>query len=82
VLGWRTGAYGELAHMANQLWQAGVWKNDIVSFFSCCILLQKTAYFSASRQDLKNLVGKFEAIHVRITHANFQASSCTGVVGK
>jgi len=33
-------------------------------------------------QDITNLVGKFEAIHVRIIHANFQASSFTGMAGK
>jgi len=51
-------------------------------FLSCCILLQKTAYISAFRQNIKNLVGKFEAIHVRNMNANFQASSFTGMAGK
>jgi len=50
--------------------------------FSRCILLKKTAYISASIQDIKNLVGKFEAIHVRNMHANFQVSSFTGMAGK
>jgi len=30
---------------------------------------------SASRQDIKNLVNNFVALHVRNRHANFQASS-------
>jgi len=34
---------------------------------------------SASRQNIKNLVGIFGAIYVRIMHANFQAFSSTGV---
>jgi len=46
-------------------------------FFSRYILLQKTAYISASRQDIKNLVGKFEAIH-----ANFQAFRFTVMAWK
>jgi len=37
---------------------------------------------SASRQDIKNMVHKFEAIHVRIMHANLQASSFPSVGGK
>jgi len=36
---------------------------------------------STSRQNIQNLVGYFGAIHVRIMHANFQASSFTGVGG-
>jgi len=55
---------------------------DTFPFFSRCILLQKTAYISASRQDIKNLVGKFESIHVRKMHANFQASRFTGMAWK
>jgi len=51
-------------------------------FFSRCILLQKTAYILASRKDIKNLVVRFEAIHVRNMHANFQASSFTGMTRK
>jgi len=37
---------------------------------------------SASGQDVKNLVSKFEAIHVRIMPGNFQYSSLPGVGGK
>jgi len=37
---------------------------------------------SASRQNIKNLDSNFEAIHVRIIPANFQASSFTGVGGE
>jgi len=37
---------------------------------------------SAYRQNIKNLVGNFEAIYVRIMHAKFQTSSSTGVEGK
>jgi len=37
---------------------------------------------SASRQNIKNLIGIFGAIHVGIMHANFQASSFTGVGGE
>jgi len=51
-------------------------------FFSRCVLLQKKACISASRQDIKNLFGKFEAIHVWNMHANFQASSFTVKAGK
>jgi len=35
----------------------------------------------ASRQNIKNLIINFGAIHVRINYANFQASSFTGVGG-
>jgi len=34
---------------------------------------------SASKQNIKNLIDSFRAIPVRSTHANFQASSSTGV---
>jgi len=34
---------------------------------------------SASRQNIKNLNRNFEAIHVRIMHANFQVSCFIGV---
>jgi len=51
-------------------------------FFSHFILLPKTVYISASRHDIKNLGGKFEAIHVRNMHDNFQASSFLGMAGK
>jgi len=34
---------------------------------------------SPSRQDVKNLVGYFGAIYVGNMHANFQASSSTGM---
>jgi len=34
---------------------------------------------SASRQNIKNLICDFGATHVRIMHANFQASSFTGL---
>jgi len=37
---------------------------------------------SASRQNIKNLIGNFWAIHVRVMHANFQASSLIGVGGE
>jgi len=43
---------------------------------------QKAAYISASRQDIKNLIGKFKAIHVRNMHANFQTCSFTDMAGK
>jgi len=36
---------------------------------------------SASGQNIKNLVGNFRAIHVRIMDANFQLSSTKGVRG-
>jgi len=35
-----------------------------------------------SRQNIKNLIWNFEAIHSSIMHANFQASSFCGVGGK
>jgi len=38
--------------------------------------------FSASKQDIKNLVGKFGAIHVGLMHAKFQPSSFNGVGGE
>jgi len=41
-----------------------------------------TANISASRQNIKNLIDNFRAIHVRIMHANFQVSSFTGVGGE
>jgi len=34
----------------------------------------------ASWQNIKNLIGSFEAFHVGIMHAKFQASSFTGVI--
>jgi len=34
---------------------------------------------STSRQNIKNLVSHFRAIHVRIMHAKFQPSSFNGV---
>jgi len=37
---------------------------------------------SASRQNIKNLIGNFGAIHVGKMHAKFQASSFTGVGGE
>jgi len=37
---------------------------------------------SASRQDIKNLVGKFLAINMMIIPAKFQPSSSTGMGGK
>jgi len=37
---------------------------------------------STSRQNIKNLVGNFGGIHVRIMHAKFQASSSAGVGGE
>jgi len=37
---------------------------------------------SASRQNIKNLIGNFEDIHVGIMHAKFQAFSFTGVEGE
>jgi len=37
---------------------------------------------SASRQNIINLVGNFQAIHVGNMPANFQASSFTGVGGE
>jgi len=37
---------------------------------------------STYRQNVKNLDRRFEAIHVRIMHANFQASSFNCVGGK
>jgi len=37
---------------------------------------------SASRQNIKDLVGNFWAIYVRTMHANFKASSSTGVGGE
>jgi len=51
-------------------------------FHAVYVLLQKTAYISASIQDIKNLVGKFEVIHVRNMQASFQASNFTGMAGK
>jgi len=36
---------------------------------------------SDSRQNIKNLVGTFGALHVGNIHANFQASNSTGVGG-
>jgi len=41
-----------------------------------------TLNISASRQNIKNLAANFRAIYVRIMHANFQASSFTGVGGE
>jgi len=35
-----------------------------------------------SRQNIKNLVGNFEGIHLRIMHAKFQASKSPGVEGE
>jgi len=37
---------------------------------------------SACRQNIKNLIGNFGAIHVRIMLVNFQASSFTVVGGE
>jgi len=37
---------------------------------------------SASRQNIKNLIGNFGAPHVSIMHANFQTSNFTGVGGE
>jgi len=37
---------------------------------------------SASRQNIKNLISNFGAIHVGIMHAKFQAFSFTGVGGE
>jgi len=37
---------------------------------------------STSGQNIKNLVGTFEGIHVRIVQAKFQAPSSTGVGGE
>jgi len=37
---------------------------------------------SASRQNIKNLIGKFRAVHVGIVHAKFQAYSFAGVGGE
>jgi len=37
--------------------------------------------FSASMQNIKNLVGNFGAIHVGVMHAKFQPSSFNGVGG-
>jgi len=37
---------------------------------------------SASRQNIKNLISNFGAIHVGIKRAKFQASSFTGVGGE
>jgi len=37
---------------------------------------------SISRQNVKNQVGYFGAIHVGITHAKFDASNSTGVGGE
>jgi len=37
--------------------------------------------FSASKQNIKNLVGNFGAIHVGIMHAKFQPSSLSGMKG-
>jgi len=39
-------------------------------------------YLAASKQNIKNLFGNVGAIHVRIMHVNFQASSFTGVGGE
>jgi len=36
---------------------------------------------SASTQDIKNLVGNFEALHVGNVHAYFQASCSSGMGG-
>jgi len=36
---------------------------------------------SASRHDIKNMVGNFGALHVGNMHANFQASSSTSMGG-
>jgi len=46
--------------------------------FSRCILFQETA----CRQDINNLVGVFEVIYEKNMHANFQASSFSGMAGK
>jgi len=40
-----------------------------------------TLNISTSRQNIKNLVGNFGAIHVRIMDANFQAFNFTGMGG-
>jgi len=37
---------------------------------------------SASRQNIKNLISNFGAIHVGIMHAKFQTSSFNGVGGE
>jgi len=37
--------------------------------------------FSVSKQNIKNLGGNFESIHVRIVYAKFQPSSFNGVGG-
>jgi len=37
---------------------------------------------SASKQNIKNLIGSFGAIQVEIMHAKFQASSFTGMGGQ
>jgi len=37
--------------------------------------------FSASKQNIKNLVSNFEAIHVGIVHARFQPYSFNGLGG-
>jgi len=37
---------------------------------------------SACRQNIKNLIGNFGAIRVRIMNANFQASNFIGVGGE
>jgi len=51
-------------------------------FFTLHFIAGKQLLYLSSRQDINNLVGKFEAIHVRNVHANFQASSFTGMAGK
>jgi len=54
------------------------------------ILIRLTMFFkepahlviSASWQNIKNLIGNFEAIHVGIRHSKFETSSFTGVGGE
>jgi len=57
------------------------------TFFTLPFIAEKSSLLlnfniSAFRQDIRNLVGKFEAIYVRNMHANFQALSFPGMAGK